>query len=297
MIKDDKVIYEKYFNGYHRDSINTSFSMAKSFVSFLIGKAIEDGYINLNDPITDYIPELNDRGFENIQIEHLLMMASGIRYQEGLLLGDDTKTYYSPNLRRLALEETEVINNPGEEFLYNNYNPLLLGIILERATQQTVSDYLHEKLWKQIGMEFPASWSIDSNKHGFEKMESGINASPIDYAKFGRLYLHNGNWDGEQIISSEWVHESTSEAEIHENYYSAYSDWDFVNRDQGYYKFMWWGYSRGDGEYDFFAHGKYGQVIYVSPSNNVIIVRNGITAGEVDWWPEILFELASKLDE
>lgn len=297
IIKDDKILYEKYFNGYNRESINTSFSVAKSFVSFLIGKAVEEGYIkSIEEPVTNYIPELINKGFAEISIKNLLMMSSGISYQEGRsLLGDDTKTYYSPNLRRLALEETELIDAPGEKFLYNNYNPLFLGIILERATQQSISEYLQEKLWKPVGMEYSASWSIDSKNHGFEKMESGINARSIDYAKFGRLYLHKGNWNGEQIISSQWVIDSTIEKETLEDYYSGYPHWDF-NRYNRYYNYMWWGYNREDDNYDFIAHGKYGQVIYVSPKYNVVIVRNGITTGKVDWWPEILYELSSKLE-
>lgn len=298
IIKDDKIIYEKYFNDYSRESINTSFSVAKSFVSFLIGKALEDGYIkNIEEPITNYIPELKNKGFEEISIEHLLKMSSGIRYNEGrLLFGDDAKTYYSPNLRRLALEETELLDRPGERFLYNNYNPLLLGIILERSTQKTVSQYLQEKLWKPIGMEFSATWSIDSKKQGFEKMESGINARAIDFARFGKLYLNKGSWNGEQIISSQWVIDSTiKEADLRDSYYS-YTEWDFFNRDQGYYKYLWLGYSREDEEYDFFAHGKYGQVIYVSPKYNAVIVRTGKTTGKVDFWPELLFALSSKLE-
>ena len=298
IIKNDKIIYEKYFNDYSRESINTSFSVAKSFVSFLIGKAIEDGYIeSIEEPITNYIPELSNKGFEEISIEHLLKMSSGIRYNEGqLLFGDDAKTYYSPNLKRLALEETKLVDRPGEKFLYNNYNPLLLGIILERSTQKSVSEYLQETLWKPVGMEFSATWSIDNKKHGFEKMESGINARAIDFARFGKLYLNNGNWNGEQIISSQWVSDSTKRKEnLNDSYYS-YTDWDFFNRDQGYYKYMWLGYDREGGEYDFFAHGKYGQVIYVSPKYNVVIVRTGKTTGKVDFWPEILLELSSKLE-
>lgn len=297
IIKDDKLIYERYFNDYSRDRLNTSFSVAKSFVSFLIGKAIEEAYIeSVQEPITNYIPELKNKGFEDISIEHLLMMSSGIRYTEDqLLFSDDAKTYYSPNLRHLALMETKVNDRPGEKFLYNNYHPLLLGIILERATEKTISAYLEETLWKPVGMEYSASWSLDSKKHGFEKMESGINARAIDYAKFGKLYLNNGKWNGEQIISSEWVLDSTKPIENLKESYFGYTEWDFFNRDPGYYKYMWLGYSREVGNYDYFAHGKYGQVIYVSPEHNVVIVRTGKTTGKVDWWPEILFELSSKL--
>lgn len=298
ILKDDHIIYEKYFNDYNRESINTSFSVAKSFVSFLIGKAIEDEYIkSVEEPITNYIPELTNKGFEAISIQNLLMMSSGIHYEEGrLLFGDDAKTYYSPNLRRLALEETELVDIPGEKFLYNNYHPLLLGIILERSTKQTVSEYLQKTLWEQVGMEFSASWSIDSKKHGFEKMESGINARPIDFAKFGKLYLDEGIWNEEQIISRQWVIDFTKPIDgLKDSYYDP-TQWDFFDRNHGYYAYMWLGYNRGKKEYDFFAHGKYGQVIYVSPKYNVVIVRNGITTGKVDWWPEILFELSSKLD-
>lgn len=298
ILKEGKIVYEKYFNDYSRDSINTSFSVAKSFVSFLVGKAIEDGYIkSIEEPITNYLPELKSDGYEEVRIEHLLMMSSGIRYKEGpLLFGDDAKTYYSPNLRRLALEETELLDRPGESFLYNNYHPLLLGIILERSTQRTVSEYLEETLWKPLGMEYPASWSIDSHKHGFEKMESGLNARAIDYVRFGKLYLNQGNWYGEQIISSEWVRESTEWQELGNDSYYGDTEWEFFHRDQGYYRYMWLGYKREDDGYDFFAHGKYGQVIYVSPAYNAVIVRTGKTNGNVDWWPAILHELSSKLE-
>ena len=134
VIRDDAIIYEQYFNGANRDSTVTSFSTAKSFTSTLIGIAISEGYIhNVNDPITDYLPELAERdpAFANITIRDLLMMSSGIKYVEfPFVNGDDAKTYYYPNLRRLALEGTHIVGLPGEEFHYINYHPLLLGMIL-----------------------------------------------------------------------------------------------------------------------------------------------------------------------
>ena len=134
-------------------------------------------------------------------------MASGLRYNTDrpISFGDDNLTYEFDNLRHLALTETEVVEPPGVTFVYNNYNPLLIGMILERATGKTVTDYLQEKIWTPIGMEFDGSWSLDSKASGFEKMESGINARAIDFAKFGRLYLNNGSWNGEQIVPSAWV--------------------------------------------------------------------------------------------
>ena len=214
IIKDDRLIYENYFNGYERDSINTSFSVAKSFVSALVGISIDEGLIDsVDDPITKYIPELQnkDSRYSAITIKHLLSMSSGLRYvEEETPFSDDTKTYYDPNLRAIALSAV-IEGEPGRRFHYNNYNYLLLGIILERATGMPVAKYMEEKLWKPLGMEAPASWSLDSETNGFEKMESGINARAIDFAKFGRLYLNNGsNWNGEQTISEKWVSTSTS---------------------------------------------------------------------------------------
>jgi CubicO group peptidase (beta-lactamase class C family) len=296
IIKNDKILYEKYFNGYARDSVNTSVSMAKSFTSALIGIAIDDGYIESeDDAITKYIPELKDKDirFESIKIKDLLSMNSGIKYSEGpMFFGDDAFTYYSEDLRKLALN-IKYESSPGNEFLYNNYNPLLLGMILERSTGRSVSDYLNDKIWKDIGTEYSGSWSLD-DKDGFEKMESGINARSIDFAKFGRLFLHKGAFDGKQVISTKWIDKSIKVHDRDSKYYQSLTDWN-VDLDKTFYGYMWWGYKRNNAENDFYARGKYGQYIYVSPSTNTIIVRNGIDAGEVDFWPEILYQITNLL--
>jgi len=301
VIRDDAILYEKYFNGTSHDSIVTSFSIAKSFTSALIGIAISEGYIHsVNDPITDYLPELaqRDPAFANITIRNLLMMSSGIKYEEfPFVNGDDAKTYYYPDLRQLALEDTHIVGLPGEQFHYNNYHPLLLGMIIERATCTSVANYLQEKIWKPIGMEYPGSWSLDEN--GFEKMESGINARAIDFAKFGRLFLHNGDWNGAQVIPAEWVAESTqAEPSVdYANYY--YDDFIFANG-QGYYKYMWWGIQRDKQNYDFMALGNHGQFIYISPQKNLIILRFGESYGEItgaDGWVDLFYAFASNFDE
>jgi CubicO group peptidase (beta-lactamase class C family) len=299
VIKNDTILYEKYFNDYNRDSIQTSFSVAKSFDSALVGIAIDEGHIkSVDEPITNYLPELKNRDddFETITIRDLLMMSSGIRYKENRFFnGDDAKVYYYPDMRKLALEETSIIDPPGEYFLYNNYHPLLLGLILERATNSSVSEYLQEKIWKPLGMEYPASWSIDSEKSGFEKMESGLNARAIDFAKFGRLFLNNGAWDGEQIISEEWVARST-QIDTSKNRDSYYPDLPFFTTENGYYKYFWWGYSRDNEQYDYFARGNFGQYIYVSPQKDLIIVRHGKQYGiNPGAWPRIFFDFAGKI--
>jgi CubicO group peptidase (beta-lactamase class C family) len=213
VIHDDRLLYERYFDGCDESSIHTSFSMAKSFASALVGIAIDEGHINsVNEPITNYIPELleKDERFESITIRHLLTMSSGIKYEEGGDLpwseeADDTKTYYATDLRKLALENSRIEGEPGEYFEYNNYNPLLIGMILERATGMSVSRYLQQKLWKPIGMEADGSWSLDSTSTGFEKMESGVNARARDFGRFGMLFAKEGKWEGEQLISRGWV--------------------------------------------------------------------------------------------
>jgi CubicO group peptidase (beta-lactamase class C family) len=290
VIRNDTIIYERYFKGNQRDSIVTSFSVAKSFDSALVGIAIHDGYIkSINDPITDYIPELaqRDARFNDIQIRHLLMMASGLRYNTDrpISFGDDNLTYEFNDLRHLALTETEVVEPPGVTFLYNNYNPLLIGMILERATGKTVTAYLQEKIWTPIGMEFNGSWSLDSKESGFEKMESGINARAIDFAKFGRLYLNNGNWNGEQVVPSAWVDESTQDKGLLQGLPINY----------GYY---WWGEKCNPNSHDFFAMGNLGQFIYISPSKNLIIVRNGEKyglEGEGEAWGEVFCQFTKAL--
>ena len=301
VIQDGTVLYEEYFNDTQRDSIVTSFSVAKSFTSALIGIAIDEGYINsVNDPITDYLPELaaRDSRFENITIRDLLRMSSGLEYKENRFLGlngDDALTTYYPNQRQLALQNTKIIDPPGEYFLYNKYHPQLLGMILERTTGNSVTEYLQRKIWDPLGMEFDGSWSIDSEASDFEKMETGVNARAIDFAKFGQLFLNGGAWNGQQVISQAWVEESTQPYLPSD--YSAYypADWFSGLPEQGYYQYMWWGIAIEPGSYDFVAAGDRGQFIYVSPRNALVIVRNGTDYGiSFDAWFDLFYRFASE---
>ena len=183
IIKDNKLIFETYLDS-SRNAVNTSFSSAKSFNSALIVAAIADGDIgSVNDPVIKYIPEIAGRGLDTLTLRDLLLMNSGIRYVEGgempfymAPFGDDALTYYPPDLRKAALRVKASDKSIGAAFHYNNYHPLLEGLIIERATGMHVAEYLQERFWKPMGAEFPASWSLDSEKSGFEKMESGINA-------------------------------------------------------------------------------------------------------------------------
>ncbi len=301
VLKDTLLLYEKYFNGAHRHSVVTSFSVAKSFTSSLIGFAIQDGFIeSVDDPITQYLPELTQRDerFSRITIQHLLMMSSGLEYEKNRLFlfnGDDPLTTYYPDQRTLALENTHIARNPGMAFDYNKYHPQLLGMILERTTGMSVTAYLQQKIWNPLGMEFDGSWSLDSEESGFEKMETGVNARAIDFAKFGRLFLNNGRWQGEQLLPEWWVKESTSPF-IPGNYTEYYNESVKDMPGTGYYKYMWWGFMQDDDSYDFMAEGDKGQFIYISPDKNLVIVRNGTGYGlEPNEWISIFYRFARSL--
>jgi CubicO group peptidase (beta-lactamase class C family) len=300
VLQDGRVLYEAYFNETQRDSIVTSFSVAKSFTSALVGIAIDEGYINsVNDPITHYLPELTvrDPRFDDISVRDLLLMSSGLEYEEFRFPGlnsDDPLTTYYPDQRQLALQNTRIIDPPGAYFSYNKYHPQLLGMILERSTSRSVTEYLQTKIWDPLGMEFSGSWSVDSQASDFEKMETGVNARAIDFAKFGQLYLNGGAWNGQQVISKAWVTESTqpylpARAQV---YYPEYFAGLPV---QAYYAYMWWGRALEPGIYDFAAEGDKGQYIYVSPRKGLVIIRNGIDFGiPSSAWIDLFFRFASQ---
>jgi len=301
----DRLLYEGYFDGRRRGSLQTSFSMAKSFLSTLIGIAISERRIkSVDQPITDFLPELDGAKFGHVTIRHLLRMSSGFVYDRSKILGlvdspwgDDAKVYLSPHLRKLAFR-VQPERRPLERFQYNNYHPLLLGLILERATGMSVSAYLEEKVWLPLGMEFPASWSLDSEADGLEKLESGLNARTVDFAKFGLLMLRGGTWNGKQIVPHAWIEEATAPpVGIPEDYYlhDLFADDPIFRGDGGFYGFMWWGYAPKGGRRDFFAFGRYGQFIYIAPDKNLFIVRNGTSDGKVPFWPAVLRRLADAL--
>jgi CubicO group peptidase (beta-lactamase class C family) len=203
VIKGDTLVSEAYFGGYGHDSTVSSFSVAKPIVSALVGIAIAQGRIgSVDDPVTRYLPELahRDRRFGRITLRHLLTMTSGLA---------DLDPSYDLDLRAVALRDTRIAGPAGRRFRYNNINPVLLGMVLERATGRTVSAYLSEQLWGPLGMEAGGSWSLDSRQSGLELLQAGLNGRPIDFAKFGALYLHGGAWRGRQLVPRGWVAEST----------------------------------------------------------------------------------------
>ncbi len=269
VIQNDTIKYENYFNKYNQSSVSSSFSMAKSILSILIGIAIDDGLIkSVNEPITNYIPELKKNGFDKVTIEHLLQMTSGLDFDESYIspFSEASSYYYGTNIRN-AISKLKLKNEPGQEFEYTSGSPQILGLILERVINgKTVTQYLEEKLWIPLGMEYEASWSLDRKKNGLEKTFCCINARARDFAKIGRLYLNKGHWDNKQIVSEAWVKKSTKI--------------ESLNGSAPYYQYQWWIPNKSS----FMAEGHLGQFIYANPSKKLIIVRLGEKHGGVVWW-------------
>jgi CubicO group peptidase (beta-lactamase class C family) len=280
VVRNDSLLYESYFSDYDETSVFTSFSVAKAFVSALVGIAIDEGYIySTGQSITFFLKELQSPEFDKITIEDLLNMRSGIDFYEGYSspFADMPKYYYGTNLKKYITHLT-VKEPPDLHYDYISVNTLLLSLIVERATNTKLNKYLELKIWQPLGMEAEASWSVDSKEHNTIKSFCCINALARDFAKFGSLYLKQGNWFGKQIVPEKWVIRSTS----------------IINdsRDsQDYpYTYQWRVLENGC----FFAKGILGQYIFVDPHKNLVFVRLGKNYGDVDW-ADFCLELSNQL--
>ena len=299
-IRNDSILYQWYAPKYNASSIVPSFSMAKSYISALMGIAISEGYIkNTNEPITNYLPDLDKSKFGNITIQHLLDMRSGIKSIESYInpFGDVAKYYYGTNLKKYC-RHLKIKEAPGKTFEYISLNTQLLGLIIEKATGKPVATYLQEKIWAPIGCEFDASWSVDSKKHQTEKAFCCINARAKDFAKFGRLYLNKGNWQGKQLVPQNWVKESVTFTDTKNEFlYSnqwwhtryVYPEKDTIKLRKPYVLKTVKNKEKKDvnvaitADGNFFAEGFLGQYIYVAPKSNIIFVRLAKKDGWVNW--------------
>lgn len=311
VIKNDSIVYERFLDNYTKNTLHSSFSVSKSFVSALIGIAIDEGKIkNVNEPITNYLHFLKDERFNNITIEHLLDMRSGIQFSEKYFtpFSEVARYYYTKNLMR-ELKKLKINTEPEKEFDYQSINTLLLCLILEEATQQKANIYLQEKIWKMIGMENDATWSIDSKKNQTIKAFSHLQLSPYDYARFGRLYLNKGNWNGKQIISKKWVEQSTTFDTLKNELLYSYQWWHNrkyeIITDSTLLPKAYMTYNSKDKEgkefevlikdsEDFYAEGVLGQFIYIHPEKNIIIVRLGKKYG-TNTWHRIFKQIANNI--
>jgi CubicO group peptidase (beta-lactamase class C family) len=265
VIKNDSIEHEQYWDHYDEHSYSNSFSMAKSITSILVGVALEEGKIkSLDEPVGNYLPHFKEGKNGILTIRQVLMMSSALNWDESYsrLFSITTKAYYGSDLKKLV-NDLSVIDNPGKKFEYMSGNTLLLSMVVEKATGMTLSDYASEKIWKPIGAEQPAQWSLDK-KNGVEKSYCCFYSNARDFARFGKLYLDSGMWNGRQIVSKDYVRQSLSPAPL-----------DFTGNEKDCYGYQWW-LTEEKGHHVFYARGLRGQYIVVIPDLRIIFVRLGI---------------------
>ena len=267
-VKDGKVILEKYALGRKPEDRWTSFSVAKSMASTLIGAAVKDGWIrSIYDPITRYLPELEGSGYDGVSLRQVMTMTSGVKWDEdyanprsdvaragtqpfkgGHPIADNPLVQYMAKLKR----ETE----PGKKFVYKTGETDLAGLALARALAgKSLAQYASEKIWAPYGMEQDAIWMVD--KAGMERGGCCMSMTLRDYARIGLFMLGGGKIDGEEILPAGWVQEATTnrlpKSEKDETY--------------GYF---WWPLD----EANYAAFGIFGQAIYVYPEEDLVIAIN-----------------------
>lgn len=256
IIKNDSIWFEKYYDNYGPKSRTNSFSMAKSITTALLGKAIMQGYIkSLNQPVADFFPQFH----RSLSVGDLASMASGLNWDESYYnpFGQTARAYFDDDIRQLILE-LKVTETPGKKFKYLSGNIELLGMIIEKATGKNLSAYLSESFWKPMGMQEDAFWQLDSEENGMEKAYCCIASNARDFAKFGRLYEHYGNWNGQQLLDSAFVKKS-----IYPRF-----------KESPQYGYGFWLSDYKD-KHTFYMRGILGQYVIVIPQDNLIIVRLG----------------------
>lgn len=310
VIQNDTILFEHYSGGWDGDSQSCIFSVTKTVTSMLCGIALKEGYIkSLNDPVTDYVPELKDADpkFAQLKIEHLLDMTAGLKFNENYSwnpFSKMAKLYFGGNTLKV-LKSLKFINTPGESFSYDSATTAILGVVIERATGKPYAQYLSEKVWQPLGMERDALIGLDSKKSHTAKSFAGLTTNVRDLAKIGKLFLNNGVCNGAQIVDSTFVNRclSTHTAGISGKAQSEYSYswyWGVADEENGKRKFfntldelkLYYknhpeknvrqikknlknGYFAVLHNGGFWGFGLYGQVLYVNPSKNMIAVFLG----------------------
>jgi len=250
-----------------RDVKWLSMSVSKSFISTGIGIAVDEGLIDIQKPITDYVPSLLGSAYDQVRIKDVLQMSSGAAWNED---------YSDPQSDIMRLGMIMSIGGSLDDFVstltrerqpgtYNHYNSAdtqSLAMLLARATGESVTDYLTEKVWHPLGMESDAYWLVDDKN--VEMAFGGLNATARDYAKLGELYRLNGAWQGNQIVSAGWVAAATRPDAPHLL--------PGLNKEFPLgYGYQWWVPETTEGEYS--AIGVYNQFIYVNPARSLVIVK------------------------
>lgn len=256
IIKNDSLWFEKYAESYDTSSYTNSFSMAKTIVTALLGKAITDGYIeSLEQPVADFFPHYDER----LQVGDLASMASGLNWDESYYspFSMTARAYFGNDIREQILN-LKVVEEPGEKFEYLSGNTQLLGMVIEKAVGSSVSEYLSTQFWKPMGMESDGLWQLDSKESGMEKTFCCIASNARDFARFGRLYMDYGSWNGQQLLDSSFVARSI-QPRFEDAPEYGYGLWltQFANREI------------------FYLRGILGQYVVVIPEDNLIVVRLG----------------------
>jgi CubicO group peptidase (beta-lactamase class C family) len=260
VIKNDSIVFEKYYDGYDENSLSNSFSVAKSIVVSLMGKAIMEGKIKgLDQPVSDYFDEYKEGLASELTVGDLASMSSGMKWNEKYysVINITSESYFTDNLRSVILRQ-KIIDKPGQSFRYSSGDTQLLAMVIEKATGTTLSDYLSEKFWKPMGAENNALWQLDSDNYGMEKAYCCIASTARDFARFGKLYINNGKWGNEIILDSSFVELATKP----------------VFDSSPYYGYGWWLYNF-EGKKVFTMNGHRGQFVISFPEENIIIVRQG----------------------
>ncbi len=275
IVDHDKVVFEDQYRGNVPTSQTISWSVGKSFVSALVGIAIDERHIgSVEEPITDYVPELTGTAYDGVRIKDVLQMSSGAQWNEDysdpdsdinrfgriLALGGSLDEFMSTRPREYE---------PGTHNRYNSTDTQAIGMLLKRATGRTLSDYLSEKLWQPLGMEDDAYWVVDSE--GMEMAFGTLNVTLRDYAKLGLLYLHDGHWNGSQIVPADWVTASVTPDAPHLQPGDNPQSESVLG-----YGYQWWVLDGDEGEFS--AIGIYNQFIYVNPTVDLVIVKTSASS-------------------
>jgi len=270
VLHDGEIVHERYALTGGPDVRWISWSVAKSFVSALVGIAVAEGHVrSIEDPISDYVPELVGSAYDGVAIRDVLQMSSGASWDEdyGALDSDITRFGATMALGGSMDEFAATLVREHEPGTYNRYNSIdtqVLGMLLVRATGRTLSGYLEEKVWQPLHMEHDAYWLLDDS--GMELALGGLNATLRDYARFGELYRNAGRWHGREVVPEAWARASVRADAPHlQPGDNPASEWVLG------YGYQWW--LPGEVEGEFSAIGVYNQFIYVSPRRGVVVAK------------------------
>lgn len=265
-----KLLYERYWDGYNKQTLSGSFSAAKSIISLLVGIALDEGKIkSLEDPAGNYLDHFKTNGLEKVTIRNLLTMSSGTNYLESDkgYFSLNATAYYGDDMEYL-LSRLEKKEDPGFFWQYRSGDTQVLGLIVEKVFGKSISALVSERFMQPMGAETNALWLLDgAEKH--EKAFCCFNAVARDYARFGQLVLNKGNWNGKQIVSEKYITEATTPA-------SYLKDRDENNEPVDFYGFQYWMIDH-NGIHAISQNGLFGQYVYIIPEKDAVVVRLGET--------------------